>query len=114
VRDVAVTDAHDLLNNLSNGMGSSALNIPPIAPVAATVSFDIVWSGVITSGKIIREDQNYRGSFVKTGGTIDWSTESSMPGGFAFQSEMSNPARNRYSIIAHERNGAFFRPDDDD
>jgi hypothetical protein len=114
MRDVPVMDAHDLLNNLTHGMGFSGmgLNIPPIAPVPATVSFDIEWSGVITSAKVINEMQNFRGNYVRTGATIQWSAEPSEQGGFAFQSEPANPARNRYSIIGHEQNGVFFHPDD--
>jgi hypothetical protein len=103
-------DAHDLLNNLTNGQGFSGngLNIPPIAAVPATVSFDIEWSGVIDSQKVVNENQSFRGNYVRTSATINWSAEPSMQGGFAFQSEAPNPARNRYSIIGHEQNGVFF------
>lgn len=103
-------DAHDLLNNLTGGHGFTGmgLNIPPLAPVPATVSFDIEWSGPIASAKIVNEMQTFRGNYVRTGATIDWSSESSVAGGFAFQSEPPNPARNRYSIIGHEQNGVFF------
>jgi hypothetical protein len=114
--DVPVMDAHDLLNNLTGGKGFTGmgLNIPPIAPVPATVSFDIEWSGVITSAKVVNEMQTFRGQYVRTGATINWSAAPSKPGGFAFQSEAPNPARNRYSIIGHEQNGVFFHPDGDD
>ena len=110
VRDVPVRDAHDLLNNLTGGQGFTGmgLNIPPIAPVPATVSFDIEWSGVITTARVVNEMQTFRGDYVRTGATINWSAEPSMQGGFAFQSEAPNPARNRYSIIGHEQNGVFF------
>jgi hypothetical protein len=103
-------DAHDLLNNLTGGQGFSGngLNIPPIAAVPATVSFDIEWSGVIESQKVVNENQSFRGQFVKTGATINWSAQPSQPGGFSFVSEAPNPMRNRYSIIAHEQNGVFF------
>ena len=92
LRDVPVTDAHDLLNNLTNGQGFPSQGVPPIAPVPATVSFDIEWSGI-------------------TGATIDWSAESA---NFAFQSESPNPARNLYSVIGHEQNGVFFHLEADD
>jgi hypothetical protein len=109
-------DAHDLLNNLTGGKGFTGmgLNIPPIAPSPAKVSFDIEWSGVITSGKVVNQMQTFRGNYARTGATIDWSAESSVPGGFAFQSEARNPERNRYSIIGHEQNGVFFHAEDDD
>jgi hypothetical protein len=116
MRDVPVMDAHDLLNNLTGGKGFTGmgLNIPPIAPVPATVSFDIEWSGVISSSKIVNEMQTFRGKFVRTGATIKWSAEPSSQGGFAFESETPNPVRNRYSLIGHEKNGVFFHPDADD
>lgn len=116
VHDVAVMDAHDLLNNLTNGQGFSGngLSIPPIAARPATVSFDIEWSGVIDSQKIVNENQSFRGNFVKTGATINWSAQASQMGGFSFVSEAPNPARNRYSIIAHEQNGVFFQVGEDD
>jgi len=108
LRDVPVTDAHDLLNNLTNGQGFPSQGVPPIAPVPATVSFDIEWSGITDSAKVM---QNFRGQFVKTGATIDWSAESA---NFAFQSESPNPARNLYSVIGHEQNGVFFHLEADD
>lgn len=108
--NVPVADAHDLLNNLTNGKGFPSLGIPPIAPVPATVSFDIEWSGVTNSARIVNEMQNFRGDFVQTGGTINWSAVDQ--NGFAFQSEAPNPARNLYSVIGHEQNGVFFHPDD--
>jgi len=110
VQDASVMDAHDLLNNLTGGQGFSGngLDIPPIAAVSATVSFDIEWSGVIESQKVVNENHSFRGQFVKTGATINWSAQASQPGGFSFVSEAPNPIRNRYSIIAHEQNGVFF------
>jgi hypothetical protein len=111
VVDVAVTDAHDLLNNLTNGHGFPSLGVPPVAPIPATVSFDIEWSGITESAKVVNLMQNFRGQFVKTGATIDWSAQSA---NFAFQSEAPNPARNLYSVIAHEQNGVFFHLEADD
>ena len=109
--DVPVTDAHDLLNNLTNGHGFPSMGVPPVAPVPATVSFDIEWSGILETAKVVNVMQNFRGQFVKTGATIDWSAQSA---GFAFQSEVPNPARNLYSIIAHEQNGVFFHLEADE
>ena len=77
----------------------------------ATVSFDIEWSGITESAKVVSLTQTFRGQFVKTGATIDWSAQSA---NFAFQSEAPNPARNLYSVIAHEQNGAFFHLDADE
>ena len=107
-------DAHDLLNNLTGGQGFTGfgLNIPPIVPVPATVSFDIEWSGVIGTAQIVNDMQTFRGNYVRTGATINWSASSQ--GGFTFQSEAPNPARNRYSVIGHEQNGVFFHPEGTD
>ena len=111
LRDVPVMDAHDLYNNLTNGHGFPPLGIPPVAPVPAMVSFDIEWSGIIDSAKVVNVMHNFRGQFVKTGATIDWSAESA---NFAFQSESPNPARNLYALIGHEQNGVFFHLEADD
>src|SRR5437899_11645011 len=98
VRDVSVTDAHDLYNNLTNGLGFPALGVPPVAPVPAMVSFDIEWSGIPDSAKVVNAMQNFRGRFVRSGATIDWTTESANS---AFQSESPSPARNVYPVTAH-------------
>ena len=84
--------------------------LPP-APVPATVSFDIEWSGITDRAKVVNVLQNFRGQFVKTGATIDWSAESH---DFVFHSESPNPDRNLYSVIGHEQNGVFFHLDADD
>jgi len=98
-------DAHDLLNNLTGGQGFTGLglNIPPIAPVPASVSFDIEWSGVITSGKVVNEMQTFRGNYVRTGATIDWSASSQ--GGFTFVSEPPNPSATDIRSLVTNRTG---------
>ena len=113
LRDVPVMDAHDLYNNLTNGQGYPPLGIPPIAPVPATVSFNIEWSGITDREKVVNVMQNFRGQFVKTGATIDWSAVTPSLD-FVFQSESPNPARNLYAVIGHEQNGVFFNLDPDD
>src|SRR5262249_47035311 len=111
MRDVPVQDAHDLYNNLTNGQGYPPLGIPPFAPVPATVSFDIEWSGITDREKVANVMQNFRGQFVKTGPTTDWSAESA---DCAFQSESPKPDRNLYAVIGHEQNGVFFHLESDD
>lgn len=105
--NVPVMDAHDLANALTNGNGLSKPPIPPIAPVPATVSFDIEWSGLISESKIINEAENFTGHFMETGASISWSASEA---GFDFVSEPASPDRNIYSVIGHERNGFFFHP----
>ena len=106
VEDLTIPDFHDLANNLTNGLGLGS--IPPIAPVRATVSFDVEWSGVISRAKVVNEAQNFSGDFIKTGSTIKWSSEQD---GFFFDSEDPNPARNIGAVIGRESNGVFFGQD---
>lgn len=103
--DVSLMDAHDLANALTNGHGLANPPIPPVAAVPATVSFDIEWSGAIDQAKVTNENQDFTGQFIKTGATIQWSSDQS---GFHFDSESPNPARTSYAVIGHERNGVFF------
>jgi len=103
--NLAVPDAHDLANSLTHGQGLSNPSIPPIAPVPATVSFDVHWADEIARATIVNEAQNFRGDFIKTGSTMKWS---SYQGGFSFESEEPNPARNVGATIGRERNGVFF------
>ena len=103
--DVPVMDAHDLANALTGGKGFANPPIPPVAPVPATVSFDIEWNGVIERAIVTNEDEDFTGQYVRTGATIQWSSNEA---GFQFISEAPNPARNLYSLVGHERNGVFF------
>ena len=116
---LAVPDAHDIGNSLTHGHGTtnppSPLVLPPIAPVPATVSFDVQWSGEIAGSDgvsratVVNETQTFRGDFIKTGSTIKWS---SVQSGFFFESEDPNPARSLGATIGRERNGIFFAEDD--
>ena len=112
IQDLPIPDAHDLANNLTNGHGLSTINppIPPIAPVQATVSFDVEWSGEISRGTVVNDVQNFSGDFIKTGSTIKWS---SVQPGFFFESEDPNPARNIGAVIGREGNGVFFGQEGD-
>ena len=103
--DVLVIDAHDLANALTNGQGLANPPIPPIAPVPATVSFNVQWSGVVSQGKVSNPASQFTGEYIETIATIKWSASQT---GFDFVSEDPNPARNFYSVIGHERNGVFF------
>ena len=103
--DVPVIDAHDIGNALTGGHGLANPPVPPIAPVPASVSFDIEWGGVIERAIVMNEDEDFTGQYVRTGATIQWSSNEA---GFQFISEAPNPARNLYSVVGHERNGVFF------
>lgn len=105
MNNVALSDAHDLANSLTNGKGLTNPPIPPIAPVPAAVSFHIDWSNVIAREKVTNAVQDFEGQFIETGATISWSAAQT---GFDFVSEAPNPARSVYSVIGRERNGVFF------
>ncbi|MGB2671005.1 MAG: hypothetical protein WAO11_09825 [Candidatus Acidiferrum sp.] len=90
---------------LPGGLGFPYPAIAPVAPVRATVSFDVEWNGAIDSALIHNSAQSFKGSFFSTGATIKWSAEQP---GFRFESEMPDPSRNLISVLGREQNGAFF------
>ena len=81
------------------------MGIPAIAPVPASVSFDVQWSGEIDRATVVNEAQTFRGDFIKTGSTIKWS---SVQDGFSFESEDPDPSRSFGATIGREQNGVFF------
>ena len=111
VKHLDVYDDHDLANSVTQGLGlPGGLGfpypaIPPIAPIRATVSFDVEWSGIVAMAQIENTTQQFKGSFLGTGATINWSAQEE---GFAFQSEAPNPSRNLVSVLGQEKNGVFF------
>ena len=111
VKGLDVFDDHDLANSLTMGLGLngdpdySYPAIAPVAPVRAKVSFDVEWSGIVAMEQIENTMQNFKGSFLSTGATINWSAEED---GFQFHSEAPNPSRNLVSVLGREKNGVFF------
>lgn len=111
VRGLSVFDDHDLANSLTlglglpGGLGFPYPAIPPVAPVHATVSFDIEWNGIVDSAEIHNSAQRFMGSFLSTGATIEWSAKEK---GFQFQSEAARADRNLISVLGREKNGVFF------
>jgi hypothetical protein len=65
----------------------------------------VEWSGSVATAQIRNTSQQFKGSFLQTGATIEWSAEEN---GFQFQSEAPNPSRNLVSVLGQEQNGAFF------
>jgi hypothetical protein len=112
VRELALFDDHDLANSLTSGLGLPGdlgfpyPAIPGVAPVRATVSFEMEWSGLAASAQVRNAAQGFRGTFFETGCTIKWSARQK---GFTFRSEDPDPARNVIAIIGRERNGMFFK-----
>ena len=110
VRNLDVFDDHDIANSLTQGLGLPAHavppnGIPPIFPVRAKVSFEIVWNGAINMAQIYNTSEQFEGTFFATQTTIKWSSEQE---GFSFESEAPNPARNLLSVLGREKNGVFF------
>jgi hypothetical protein len=109
VRGLELFDDHDIANSLTFGLGLSGdlgfPVIPPVPPKRATVSFDVEWNGVVAAAQIHNDAQRFKGSFLSTGATINWSAEQP---GFRFQSETPEPTRNLVSVLGHEQNGFFF------
>ena len=111
VRGLEVFDDHDLANSLTQGLGLPGglgftyPTIAPVAPIRATVSFDVEWNGIVATAEIDNSAQSFKGSFLSTGATIKWSADEP---GFHFESETPNPARNLVSVLGHEKNGVFF------
>jgi hypothetical protein len=111
VNNLKVFDDHDLANSLTLGLGLPGdLGFPypaiaPVAPVRATVSFDVEWSIIADRKPIHNSAQRFMGQFFSTGATIKWSAEQP---GFRFESEAPNPDRNLISVLGREQNGAFF------
>lgn len=111
VNGLDVYDDHDLGNSLTQGLGLpgglgfSYPAIPPVAPVRAKVSFNVEWNGILATAEIDNSTQGFKGTFLSTGATINWSVEQN---GFQFQSETPNPSRNLMSVLGREKNGVFF------
>ena len=111
VRNFRVFDDHDIANSLTLGLGLNGdpdypfPAIAPVAPVRATVSFDVEWNGTLDSADIHNMAQTFKGRFLSTGATIKWSAEQP---GFKFESEPPDPGRNLISVLGHEQNGVFF------
>ena len=105
-RDLDVFDDHDLANSLTQGLGLPTPPIPGVFPVRATVSFDVEWEGAIAMAQIENNSQHFKGTFLSTGATINWSAEQP---GFRFQSDTPpDPKANLVSVLGRERNGVFF------
>jgi hypothetical protein len=109
VTRLPVFNDHDLANSLTSGLGLPGdlgfpyPHIPPVAPVRATVSFDIEWSQRLQTADIHNTSQQFKGTFIETVSTIRWSAQEQ---GFQFRSEAPNPAL--FAVIGRERNGVFF------
>ena len=106
VSGLKVFDDHDLANSLTQGLGIPTPPIPGVFPVRAKASFDIQWDGALAMAQIENSLQHFKGNFLSTGATIEWSAEQA---GFRFQSDTpADPKANLVSVLGREQNGVFF------
>jgi hypothetical protein len=106
VSNLNVFDDHDLANSLTQGLGLPSPPIAPAFPVPATVSFDVIWDGALATAQIENASQQFKGTFLSTGATINWSADET---GFHFQSDNPpDPKANLISVLGREQNGVFF------
>ena len=88
-------DFHDTVNDLQHG---------PSVP--ATTSFDVQWSGRKGQVKVRNADQGFRGQFVETSATMEWSAVSEA--GFEFVSDPATTSHTVFARLGQEKNGVFF------
>lgn len=111
VKGLEVFDDHDVANSLTlglglpGGLGFPYPNIPPVFPTRAIISFDVEWNGLLEMAQINNASQRFKGTFLRTVTTIQWSAQQP---GFVFQSEAPDPTRNLLSVLGREKNGVFF------
>ena len=106
VRNLLVYDDHDLANSVTQGLGlPGGLGfpypaIPPVAPIRATVSFDVEWSGIVAMAQIENTAQQFKGSFLSTGATIKWSAkEEGFPNIFFFAEHLFSRFQPDFNFI---------------
>jgi hypothetical protein len=90
----AVLDFGSIPNALANGPS-----------VAATVSYDIEWSGVLQRTQIRDDAKGFAGLFLQTNATITWTAQAA--NGFSFTSDTAGQST-AFAQLAQERNGVFF------
>jgi len=88
-------DFHDTVNDLLHGP-----SVPAIA------SFDVQWSGRKGQFKVRNAAQGFRGQFVETSATMEWSAVSEA--GFEFVSDPAETSTTVFARLGQEKNGVFF------
>jgi len=78
------------------------------APIAGTVSFKVLWSGVNERLNIKNTDPvfgGFAGEFVRNSAQMEWSAA---VGDYTFVSDPLVASTSSFAEIGHERNGSFF------
>jgi len=92
--DVGVEDYHDVVNALLDG-----------PEVDAEVSWDIRWSHPMGRTKLRDLKNGFAGDFVQNVAQIAWAGQTDTA---TFVSDPAETSVNKFSLLAHERNGVFF------
>ena len=92
--DLVVGDFGTLANALQRG---------PSVP--ATVALHVRWQGTGQPVEVSDAVNHFRGEFLQTTATIEWSAHRS---DFEFVSDPAETSTTVFAVIGHERNGVFF------
>jgi len=96
IRNAAVTDFHDIPNALFGGGP---------APVPATVSVRVRWSGIAEKVRITNADQGFTGKFIRNQAQMEWAATTEE---FTFVSQPASTSSSFFAELGHMRNGSFF------
>lgn len=94
VDNLDVEDYHDVVNALTGGPS-----------VGASVSWNIKWGHPLGRTKIRDANTGFVGDFVQNVAQTAWSGQTASA---QFVSDPASASLNEFSLLAHERNGAFF------
>lgn len=94
VDHLGVEDYHDVVNALLDGPS-----------VEASVSWNIQWSHPLGRTKIRDAGTGFAGDFVQNMAQIQWTGQTDTA---QFVADPASTSVNEFSLLAHERNGAFF------
>ena len=91
---IETKDFHDIVNDLKHG---------PSVPVIA--SFDVQWSGKTKQYQLRDAVNGFRGEFVETSATLEWSASEA---GLDFVSDPPETSHTEFAVLGQEHNGVFF------
>ena len=74
-------------------------------PLAATISLDVHWSGVLRRKRLRDAVNTFTGDYVENTATMTFSAQRE---GFTFVSDPASTSVSVFSQIGRERNGVFF------
>ena len=102
-------DAHFTVSDLAMFdyfTGDNAILRTGPAPIDATASVDIQWTGTGARLKVDNDQAGFRGSYENATGSIEWSASNAA--GYFFSTANSSPTTVTHAFTAHVRNGVFY------